>query len=85
MEKYDTSEPHIEVSVTNDLAPHTANGEWRLREQQERDGVDLSELENLTVAERKSMDWEKGKASKFGKRCHSGTNCYREDVPTCCK
>jgi protein scribble len=59
LEKYDTSEPHLEVSVTKDLAPHTAKGERRLREQQERDGVDLSELENLTEAERKSMDSEK--------------------------
>eukprot|EP00092_Neocalanus_flemingeri_P002644 GFUD01002832.1.p1 GENE.GFUD01002832.1~~GFUD01002832.1.p1 ORF type:complete len:1969 (+),score=355.00 GFUD01002832.1:159-6065(+) len=59
LEKYDTSEPHVEVSVTKDLAPHTAKGERRLREQQERDGVDLSEMENLTEAERKSMDSEK--------------------------
>ena len=59
LEKYDTSEPHIEVSVSNDLAPHTAKAEKRLREQQERDGVDLSQLESLTEAERKSMDSEK--------------------------
>ena len=59
MEKYDTSEPHLEVSVPKDLAPHTAKGDRRLREQQEREGVDLSELENLTEAERKSMDSEK--------------------------
>jgi len=59
LEKYDTSEPHVEVSVANDLAPHTAKAERRLREQMERDGADLSELENLTEAERKSMDSEK--------------------------
>jgi len=59
LEKYDTSEPHVEVSVTKELAPHTAKGERRLREQQEKDGMDLSEIENLTEAERKSMDSEK--------------------------
>ena len=59
LEKYDTSEPHVEVSVANDLTTHTAKAERRLREQLERDGADLSELENLTEAERKSMDSEK--------------------------
>ena len=59
LEKYDTSEPHVEVSVANDLTTHTAKAERRVREQLERDGADLSELENLTEAERKSMDSEK--------------------------